>query len=561
MSIQVPLFNKVELKPSKADACVAEVVDRGFDVKEFVENFEVLSQSVNGPRMIRGLILGLATRGLLVRQNESERSLATALAAIPTDLPPVDAGSEPFAVPTTWCWARLGHAAEYNAGERVEPAQIADGAWLLELEDIEPQTSVLLAVVTAGARQPRSSKSKFQPADVLYGKLRPYLDKVIVATRPGYCTTEIAPVRGRGLTDPEFLRLTLKRPDFVSYANSSAYGMNLPRLGTDAARNALIPIPPIREQKRIVAKVDQLMAICDDLEGRQAEKREIGTRLTKSALEALTTAEGPEEFDAAWKRVVENFDVLIDQAEKVGVLRAIILQLAVIGKLVAHVGDAAHEGMSSAGGGGDDTRIKLPTAWRWVKLGQVSELINGDRSKSYPNRAEYVQEGVAWINTGHIEPDGTLSLALMHYISRKKFDSLRSGKVRPGDLVYCLRGATLGKTAIITQFTEGAVASSLVIIRLSPAVDPAFAYRVLTSPLGREQIFRFDNGSAQPNLSANSVKKYSIPLPPLDEQRRIVAKVGQLMKVCDELEAKLRRAEDRAAKLVEAAVQELVVGR
>jgi type I restriction enzyme S subunit len=204
--------------------------------------------------------------------------------------------------------------------------------------------------------------------------------------------------------------------------------------------------------------------------------------------------------------------------------------------------------------------FELPIGWHWASLGHVSKLINGDRSKNYPNKNEYVPQGVPWINTGHIEPDGTLSLEFMHYITRKKFDSLRSGKVRPGDLVYCLRGATLGKTAIITQFDEGAVASSLVIIRLSERVNPRFAYRFLTSPLGREQIFQFDNGSAQPNLSANSVKKYWMPLPPLAEQHRIVSKVDQLMALVDELERQQAASREKASNLLDAIVQEMTSG-
>ena len=129
--------------------------------------------------------------------------------------------------------------------------------------------------------------------------------------------------------------------------------------------------------------------------------------------------------------------------------------------------------------------------------------------------------------------------------------------MRPGDLVYCLRGATLGKTAIITQFEEGAVASSLVIIRLAKAVEPKFAYRFLTSPLGREQIFQFDNGSAQPNLSANNVKKYWIPIPPLAEQRRIVTRVEQLMALVDALETQLAASRDAGANLLSALLTEL----
>ncbi|WP_350210831.1 restriction endonuclease subunit S [Botrimarina sp.] len=203
----------------------------------------------------------------------------------------------------------------------------------------------------------------------------------------------------------------------------------------------------------------------------------------------------------------------------------------------------------------------IPLTWKWQQIGKLAQLINGDRSKNYPNRSEYVSDGVPWINTGHIEPDGTLSLTSMNYISEEKFESLRSGKVKPNDILYCLRGATLGKTAIVTQFDRGAVASSLVIIRFEEHVDPRFAYCVLTSPLGRSQIFEYDNGSAQPNLSANSVKKYWFPLPPLAEQRRIVAKVDELMALVDRLDEHQRQAHDLGGRLLTAAIAELTQPR
>ena len=95
------------------------------------------------------------------------------------------------------------------------------------------------------------------------------------------------------------------------------------------------------------------------------------------------------------------------------------------------------------------------------------------------------------------------------------------------------------------------------IIRIATAVDPRFAFRFLTSPLGRQQIFEFDNGSAQPNLSANSVKKYWIPIPPLAEQRRIVAKVDELMTLVGQLEKLLVASRTTAEKLMEAVVAEL----
>jgi len=144
----------------------------------------------------------------------------------------------------------------------------------------------------------------------------------------------------------------------------------------------------------------------------------------------------------------------------------------------------------------------------------------------------------------------------MNYLTRKKFDSLNGGKIEPADLVYCLRGATMGKTAFVAPFTEGAIASSLVIIRLDQLVVCArFAYYFLTGPLGRSLIRRFDNGTAQPNLSAESVKRYLVPLPPLAEQHRIVAKVDELMALCDQLEAQLTTTQIDSRRLLGAVLE------
>ena len=142
----------------------------------------------------------------------------------------------------------------------------------------------------------------------------------------------------------------------------------------------------------------------------------------------------------------------------------------------------------------------------------------------------------------------------MHYITRAKFESLRSGSIQDGDLVYCSRGATIGKTAIISQLKEGAVASSLVIIRLNEKLLPRYAYYFLISPTARALINRFDNGSAQPNLAAHSVKLYVIPVPPLAEQLRIVAKVDELMALVDQLEAQQEERDKLAEAFAKACV-------
>jgi len=163
--------------------------------------------------------------------------------------------------------------------------------------------------------------------------------------------------------------------------------------------------------------------------------------------------------------------------------------------------------------------------WPKKSLKEVCAFENGDRGKNYPNRKEYVSSGIPWINTGHIQPDGTLSQNEMNYISRKKFDTLRSGKIREGDLVYCLRGATLGKTALVEPFTQGAVASSLVIIRPCESLNRHFLFYFLISPHGQGKIKEYQNGAAQPNLGAKSVAKFVITLPPLSEQEVIINRI------------------------------------
>src|ERR1051326_5418980 len=180
---------------------------------------------------------------------------------------------------------------------------------------------------------------------------------------------------------------------------------------------------------------------------------------------------------------------------------------------------------------------KRGPAWLETTLGGVCRFEHGDRGKNYPNRREYVESGIPWINTGHIQPDGSLSESEMNFISREKYESLRSGKIQPGDLVYCLRGATLGKTALVDPLTEGAVASSLVIIRPNGSLDRRFLYYFLTSPLGQGLIKLYDNGAAQPNLGAKSVAKYKISLPELAEQKAIVQRLDALAAETQHLES------------------------
>jgi type I restriction enzyme S subunit len=125
----------------------------------------------------------------------------------------------------------------------------------------------------------------------LYGKLRPYLNKVIVADEDGVCTTEILPFRCYGPFSNNYFKFALKSPYFISYVNARSYGMKMPRLGTEDGRKAHFPLPPLVEQHRIVAKVDELMALCDQLETRHSAAAEAHEKLVSYLLGTLTQSQ------------------------------------------------------------------------------------------------------------------------------------------------------------------------------------------------------------------------------------------------------------------------------
>lgn len=184
-------------------------------------------------------------------------------------------------------------------------------------------------------------------------------------------------------------------------------------------------------------------------------------------------------------------------------------------------------------------------------LGDHAVFINGDRGKNYPSKASFVDAGIPFINAGHLVK-GSVSLDKMNYISHEVFTKLGSGKTQEGDILYCLRGS-LGKVGIVRFQGDAAIASSLVIIRPKESCNVDYLLHFFRSPLGKAEIRRFDTGSSQPNLSAGSVKKYQIPLPPLEEQKRIAA----ILDAADELRAKRRESIQQLDELLQATFLDL----
>ena len=159
-------------------------------------------------------------------------------------------------LPETWKICCLGELCDYGDCINVNTEDIAEDAWILDLEDIEKDTGTVLKKVTNDQRNSVSTKHKFHSGQVLYSKLRPYLNKVVLSDADGYCTSEILPLEFKNCVLPEYARYYLMSGTFIAYANHCSYGVKMPRLGTTDGKKAIFSLPPLSEQKRIVETID-----------------------------------------------------------------------------------------------------------------------------------------------------------------------------------------------------------------------------------------------------------------------------------------------------------------
>ncbi|EBO4258082.1 restriction endonuclease subunit S, partial [Salmonella enterica] len=511
-----------------------------------------------GIKKLRELILELAVRGKLVPQDPNDEPASELLKHIaaekaelvkqgkikkPKPLPEISEEEKPFELPAGWEWIKISEIG-HDWGQKTPDEDFT----YIDVGSINKEYGIIEEPSILSAKDaPSRARKIVQKGTVIYSTVRPYLLNIAIiesAFSPEpIASTAFAIIHPYTAMNANFIYYYLRSPVFINYVESCQTGVAYPAINDKQFFSGIIAVPPSSEQARITKKIKELMSLCDQLEQHSLTSLDAHQQLVETLLTTLTDSQNADELTENWARISEHFDTLFTTEPSIEALKQTILQLAVMGKLVPQdpndepaselLKRIAQEKAQLVKDGkikkqkplppisDKEKPFEVPEGWEWCKFGLISEFINGDRGSNYPNKNEYVVHGIPWINTGHIEKNGTLSITDMNFITEKKFNELRSGKIQSGDLVYCLRGATFGKTAFVKPYESGAIASSLMIIRPFIREMGEYIYNYLISPFGRSQIFRFDNGSAQPNLSANSVMLYAFACPPLQEQFRI----------------------------------------
>ena len=431
--------------------------------------------------------------------------------------------SESFEIPGSWLQLTLGEVIDYGKAEKAEPSQIPADAWILELEDIEKDTSKLLQRLTFAERQSKSTKNRFSEGDVLYGKLRPYLNKVLIADQDGYCTTEILPFKPNSAIDGRFLFYWLKHPAFLNYVEAVSHGLNMPRLGTAAGKQAPLLLAPLNEQKRIADKLDRLLSRVDACRERCDRIPLILKRFRQSVLASAMSGELTED----WRE--ENTDI-----ETASVL---------IKENRFELDDSEQDLFS------------LPSTWEWIALGNYAQCSRGRFSARPRNDPAYFNGEYPFIQIGDLPDEG--GWITMHKQTLNEKGLSVSKKFQKGTVVIAIVGATIGNTGILAYdmcFTDSMVG-------IETGDEISNRYIELFLRYRKEDIRQISYaGGGQPNIKLEVLNPYPLALPPLAEQYEIVNRVESLFAYIERLEARYQIARAQIDRLTPALLDKAFQG-
>jgi len=554
-------------------------------MKFLFENFDILAQAPGGVKKLREMILQFAVQGKLVPQNPNDEPAGVLLEKIKEEkarlikegkikkekpLLPVEPNEVPYNLLKRWALARLQEiSVKITDGEHLSPKKTTSGVFLLTAKHVTD-----FGVITDDPQYVSEDDAKR-----FRDRCDPEKGDLLICSRGtiGRCTVvdidyyfclmgSVILIKPSNFIVSDYLMYLLRTNWAQRWMLHSSGATAVKALYLKDIKNCPIPLPPLAEQKRIVAKVDSLMALCDDLEKQQQEKAKKKLAFNKASLHALNNSKTKPDFNKNWDHITKNFDLLYSTPANVNDLKQTILQLAVQGKLVPQnpndepasvLLEKIKEEKERLVKEGkikkqkpfvpireDEIPFDLPEGWEVTKIGAICNINMGQSppGNTYNNQ----KMGIPLIN-GPVEfTPGPFGKTI-----RRQHTTKPTKLCSKGDFLLCVRGSTTGRTNI-ADF-DACIGRGVAALHSFIHFDFFNWYMVSI----REKLYNSGTGSTFKNISYEIIAKTSFVLPPLAEQKRIVAKVDSLMALCDRLSKSLADKETKSEKMLNAVVNQL----
>jgi type I restriction enzyme S subunit len=552
----------------------------------------------HGIKKLRELILELAVRGKLVPQEPNDEPASELLKRIAEEkarlvaegqikkqkpLTAITEEDQPFELPAGWEWASTATLALLiTDGTHHTPTYISSGVPFISVKDIDGTTISFDNCKYISQEEHIAINARCNPelGDILLCRIGTLGRPTIVDTEvPFSLFVSVGLLKLPKKTElSRYFHCVLSSPlMYRQYDQIKAGGSHTNKLNLGDIPRLLVPVPPLAEQHRIVAKVDELMALCDRLEAQQADAESAHAQLVQALLDSLTQASDANDFAANWQRLAEHFHTLFTTEPSIDALKQTLLQLAVMGKLVPQ--DSSDEPASEllkriaeekarqvAEGKikkqkplpeitGEEKPFGLPASWEWVRLDALLKKI-GAGSTPLGGKQGYVSEGIKFLRSQNVWNEG-LRLNDIALIPESTHQKMSGTHVEAGDLLFNITGASIGRCAIVPDdFDTGNVSQHVSIVRPVAGELRHFLHVILTSQLVQQTVMDVQVGVSREGLSIGKPSLFVIPCPPEAEQHRIVAKVDQLMALCDQLKTHLTQARQLNEKLASTLVEQ-----
>jgi type I restriction enzyme, S subunit len=580
-----------------------------------VENIEIWTSSENVKRSGRGrsansrsnlygvgklrdLILELAIKGRLVTQDESEDPAENILKKIELDrvkpnalgarskknsVSNISQNIDSVKLPVGWTIACLGDVVEIIRGitfpgseksRLPEPGRIA----CLRTTNVQDQID-WDDMLYIGEKFVSRENQLLKPKDIVMSMAnsRELVGKVALVNAVSEKTTfgGFLGVLRTSSINPDFLMIFLRAPSTrASLIESSIQTTNIANISLAKLNPLVFAIPPLAEQSRIANKVNELMSICDQLETLSIDSASHHQNIVRAFLSRLTiSSESLKESTDNLRLVLDSLDELIISEASIESFKEAVFQLAIMGKLVNQdenepsasvlLGEINEDKRHAVNSGRIDGKsdpvsqselpFSLPDNWCWVRLADVSGYIQyGFNDSANPTNKEPLLLRITDIQDDQVNWNSVPGC-------NASIQDVQNYVLRNGDIVIARTGGTIGKSYLVRGLNGVAIfASYLIRIGSIPKISPEYKKIFFSSPLYWQQLISSSMGTGQPNVNGTALKKLLFPLPPLGEQHRIVAKVNQLINICDDLKTKINQSSLLQQKIADVLVDQLL---